>query len=204
MAGHESGYLTVAAAGIAVYLCLWAMATNVISNGDAPPLPYIPLLSPLDVCEGLAILAMIAWLARLSSFKIASPLLEHRQVVFSIVALIAFFWLNTMLLRAVHHWAQIPYELEPMLGSTLTQASLSLFWTVLALAAMMWSARQGHRLPWFCGAALMGVVVVKLFLIDLSHIGTVPRIVSFLGVGSLMLVLGYYSPLPPATKQTDS
>ncbi len=115
----------------------------------------------------------------------------------------AFFWLNTMLLRAVNHWAQIPYELGPMLSSTLTQASLSLFWTLLALAAMLWSARQGHRLPWFCGAVLMGVVIVKLFLIDLSHIGTVPRIVSFLGVGTLMLVLGYYSPLPPVTKETD-
>jgi uncharacterized membrane protein len=43
---------------------------------------------------------------------------------------------------------------------------------------------------------------VKLFLIDLSHIGTVPRIVSFLGVGTLMLVLGYYSPLPPV-KEAD-
>jgi uncharacterized membrane protein len=49
----------------------------------------------------------------------------------------------------------------------------------------------------------MSVVIAKLFLIDLSHIGTVPRIVSFLGVGTLMLVLGYYSPLPPATKETD-
>ena len=84
-----------------------------------------------------------------------------------------------------------------MMESTLTQSSLSIFWTVMALAAMLWSARHGHRLPWFCGAVLMGIVVVKLFAVDLSHIGTVPRIVSFLGVGTLMLVLGYFSPLPP-------
>jgi uncharacterized membrane protein len=203
-AGHESGYLTVAAAGITLYLCLWAMLTNVMSNGEAAPLPYVPLLNPLDVCEGLAIVAMVSWLVRLPAFKIASLRVEERRVVFYFFALIAFFWLNTMLLRAVNHWAQVPYEFEPMLASTLTQASLSLFWSVLALAAMMWSARRGHRLPWFCGATLMGIVVVKLFLFDLSHIGTVPRIVSFLGVGTLMLVLGYYSPLPPATKQTGT
>jgi uncharacterized membrane protein len=46
----------------------------------------------------------------------------------------------------------------------------------------------------------MAVVLVKLFLVDLARIGTVPRIVSFLGVGGLMLVIGYYSPLPPSTR----
>jgi uncharacterized membrane protein len=47
------------------------------------------------------------------------------------------------------------------------------------------------------GAGLMGVVVAKLFLIDLSGIGTVERIVSFIGVGLLMLLVGYLSPVPP-------
>jgi uncharacterized membrane protein len=48
------------------------------------------------------------------------------------------------------------------------------------------------------GAALLVVVVAKLFLIDLSGVGTIERIVSFVGVGLLMLILGYFSPLPPA------
>jgi len=34
----------------------------------------------------------------------------------------------------------------------------------------------------------------------LPRLGTVPRIVSFLGIGGLMLVIGYYSPLPPAAR----
>ena len=41
------------------------------------------------------------------------------------------------------------------------------------------------------------VVVAKLFLIDLSNIGGIERIVSFIGVGILMLVIGYVAPLPP-------
>ena len=49
---------------------------------------------------------------------------------------------------------------------------------------------------WITGAALMGVVVVKLFLVDLSNIGGIERIVSFIGVGVLMLVIGYVAPLP--------
>jgi uncharacterized membrane protein len=50
------------------------------------------------------------------------------------------------------------------------------------------------------GAALLAVVVAKLFFIDLSHVGALARIVSFLGVGVLMLVIGYLSPLPPAVQ----
>ena len=50
--------------------------------------------------------------------------------------------------------------------------------------------------------AELAVVIGKLLLIDLSHIGTVPRIVSFLGVGTLMLVVGYFSPLPPKQAAT--
>jgi uncharacterized membrane protein len=44
----------------------------------------------------------------------------------------------------------------------------------------------------------MGVVVVKLFLVDLASVGSVERIVSFIGVGGLMLIVGYFSPMPPA------
>jgi uncharacterized membrane protein len=36
--------------------------------------------------------------------------------------------------------------------------------------------------------------------VDLSRIGSVERIVSFLGVGLLMLIVGYLSPLPPSRK----
>jgi uncharacterized membrane protein len=47
------------------------------------------------------------------------------------------------------------------------------------------------------GAVLMGVVVAKLVFVDLSHLSGIERIVSFIGVGVLMLVIGYFSPVPP-------
>jgi len=43
----------------------------------------------------------------------------------------------------------------------------------------------------------MGVVVVKLFIVDLSRVTGIGRIVSFIAVGVLMLVIGYFSPVPP-------
>jgi uncharacterized membrane protein len=38
---------------------------------------------------------------------------------------------------------------------------------------------------------------VKLFLVDLGNTGTLARVVSFLGVGVLLLVVGYFAPVPP-------
>jgi uncharacterized membrane protein len=45
------------------------------------------------------------------------------------------------------------------------------------------------------------MVVLKLFIVDLSGTGTIARIVSFLVVGILMLIIGYFSPLPPKNEE---
>jgi uncharacterized membrane protein len=114
-----------------------------------------------------------------------------------LVAALAFLWLNGILLRSIHHWADVPYRFEPMMASVLVQAALSIFWTVLALALMVTATRLARRGVWMLGATLMGVVVVKLFVVDLSHVGGIERIVSFIGVGVLMLVVGWFAPVPP-------
>ena len=69
---------------------------------------------------------------------------------------------------------------------------------------MLAATRTRVRSVWLAGAGLLAVVIAKLFLIDLSHIGTIERIVSFVGVGLLMLVIGYFSPLPPAIVHEDA
>jgi uncharacterized membrane protein len=65
---------------------------------------------------------------------------------------------------------------------------------------MVVANRRGVREPWLAGAALLAAVVLKLFVVDLSGIGTLARIVSFLAVGGLMLLIGYLAPLPPRTE----
>jgi uncharacterized membrane protein len=89
-----------------------------------------------------------------------------------------------------------------MMRSVLLQASLSIFWAILALTAMIYATRTARRALWMLGAGLMGVVVAKLFIIDLSNVGGIARIVSFIAVGVLMLVIGYFSPVPP--RKTES
>jgi uncharacterized membrane protein len=62
---------------------------------------------------------------------------------------------------------------------------------------MAYATVKASRKPWFAGALLLAFVVLKLFIVDMKDSGTVEQIVSFITVGLLMLMIGYFSPLPP-------
>lgn len=199
---HRAAYLRLTSEGIALYLGCWSLATNVQVSSPSAPLPYVPLLNPLDITQALVLFLLIRlWLRLRSEDAPTRSTLDQRPVA-AALALLGFIWLNAVLLRTLHHWAGIPYQLKAMVDSTVVQSALSIFWAVLALTTMLIATRVRARVVWLSGAALLVVVVVKLFLVDLASIGTVERIVSFVGVGLLMLVLGYFSPLPPAAEET--
>ena len=64
---------------------------------------------------------------------------------------------------------------------------------------MVFGNRRASRTVWAGGAVLLGVVVVKLFTVELADRGGLYRIVSFIGVGLLLLVVGYFAPVPVAS-----
>ena len=82
-------------------------------------------------------------------------------------------------------------------------AAFTVFWTVLALLAMLAATRRGLRVLWLAGGGLLAVTVVKMFLVDLSFLAGVTRIVAFIGVGVLLLLIGYVSPMPPKAKEAS-
>jgi uncharacterized membrane protein len=106
--------------------------------------------------------------------------------------------------RTVHHWASVPYDADSLAASTTFQSALSIVWGVAGLTAMVLGARSRKRSVWLAGAALMTVVVAKLFLVDLGNTATLARVVSFLGVGLLLLVVGYFAPVPPRAEADAS
>jgi len=193
-------YLLQGAAPLAAFLWGWLIYANVASNGDPAPLPYMPVLSPLDLTQIGSVLVVGLWLYRIRQLQLVDAGTEAAALGFAVLGTAAFAAANGMLLRTLHHWAGVPFHLEAMVRSMLVQAALSIFWSVLALCAMFVATRLRLRSLWITGAALMGVVVIKLFLVDLSNIGGVERIVSFIGVGLLMLLIGYLSPVPPRTQ----
>lgn len=197
-ARNREAYLFLAGIGLALYLSVWSLVTNISSTGDSSPLPYVPLLNPLDLGQALVLLVLLRYWRFLRAVETPGSARIDRRVPLPALAALTFIWLNALLLRTLHHWFGVAFDLEDLMASTLVQTSLSLLWTVLALITMLMAARKRNRVVWLLGAALLAVVIAKLFLIDLSRIGSVERIVSFVGVGLLMLVVGYFSPLPPA------
>lgn len=197
VATHFAAYLIIGALPLALFLGAWFLFSNVVADGNPWPLPYVPLLNPLDLAQAGALLAIGIWLVEVRRRDLPPLAAIPVSVAWSLAAAAIFFWANAVLLRTLHHWAGVPLQMAPLLGSALVQAALSLFWTLLALAVMVFAARRAARALWLAGATLLAVVVGKLFLIDLSNVGTIARIVSFLGVGGLMLVIGYLAPAPP-------
>ncbi|MNE39718.1 hypothetical protein D3C80_1336840 [compost metagenome] len=108
-----------------------------------------------------------------------------------------FMFFTAMVMRTAHHWSGVPFELDLSLASMRVQAGLSIVWTLIALSLMIGGHLRQRREVWLIGAALIGVVVAKLFFVELSNRGGLARIVSFIGVGVLLLVVGYFAPLPP-------
>jgi uncharacterized membrane protein len=199
---HRNAYLLIATAGFGLYLSVWSVATNWLVASPSAPLPYFPLLNPLDVAQALVLFILVRFSLRLRSEKHPTLMNLDQRLPIAGLALLGFIWLNAVVLRTLHQWAGIPYELTAMLQSTLAQTAISIFWALLALTTMLTATRAGLRVLWMTGAALLVVVVAKLFLVDLSRVGTIERIVSFVGVGLLMLILGYFSPLPPAAQES--
>ena len=197
-ARNREAYLFVAGVGVALYLAAWSVLTNAVSAGDSAPLPYVPLLNPLDLGQALILLVLLRYWRFLRAVDTPDTARIDKRVPLPGLAALTFIWLNALLLRTLHQWFGVAFNFDALMASTLVQTCLSLFWTVLALTAMLIAARKRERIVWLVGASLLVVVIAKLFLIDLSRIGSVERIISFVGVGLLMLIVGYFSPLPPA------
>ena len=181
-------------------LMAWS-ALGIALSGDPRPLPYLPLLNPLDLVQAVVFLVVINWCVDVGRKTIVLPMEIAPIWLWGITAGGILLWLTAVVARCVHAFAQVPYDGEVMFRSDMFHAAVSVLWGLLALGCMVASNRLQRRMIWFSGAGLLAIVVIKLFMVDLSGSGTISRIVSFLAVGMLMLVIGFFTPLPPSTSK---
>ncbi len=158
--------------------------------GDAAPLPYLPILSPVDGAA-LALLVALAATARTLTRSRWSPLL------WPLVSALGLWVLSGAVLRAVHQWGDVPWMPEALFASSTVQAALAVTWTFLALALAVDATRRQSRPLWFFGAGVLALVVAKLFLVDLAQAQALVLVGAFIAVGVLGLLIGYVAPLPP-------
>jgi len=187
-------------ASVAALALLAIAGLNLGGRGDAEPLPYLPLLGPIDLAVALLAIALLGWWRSVRAREPAWPRHPVGEAFVPVLGALAFLWLNALLARSVHQWTGVPFSVGALWRSAPFQVSLSITWTLVALVGMWLATRRGLRATWLTFAALLGVVVLKLFTVDLSQLGTGAKIVTFLVVGVLVLVVGWLSPVPPGSR----
>lgn len=187
----------------------WAIFTNFTYDGVIWGLPYFPLFNLYDVTLWLVVFyGLGVYLLRqpygMQSRNLLSAIPKNDMLLI-VLALIGLWIGSSMLVRTLHAFIGTPLWIGGLYdvtggawNSEQVQTGLTILWTLIALVATIIASRYGQRTLWFMGIGLLGVVVLKLVLVDLSQTEAIWRVISFLGAGSLILVIGYLAPLPPA------
>ncbi|EKT62167.1 DUF2339 domain-containing protein [Providencia burhodogranariea] len=164
---------------------------------------YIPLINPLDEA-GLFSIASLLLIRRGIVQKVKKvtqlDLFIFRGLDFSVIALSAL-WFNGIILRALSDLANINWEFGSLFDSRLVQTVLSISWSLVALGFMVFASIKQNRVSWILGAGIFICVIAKLFLVDIYGQDGLSRAISFIVVAVLILVVGYFSPLPPQNSQ---
>lgn len=171
---------------------LWLLHLNLIDQTFIGY--YLPVFNPVDVMS-LLCLAGLLWMIYQHNFNTQNQMVEWTLKVTGILT--ALIVLSSVVVRALHVYLATPLWGFLIWSNGVVQLSLTLLWVILAFILMTYSSRQHIRQIWFVGAALLGIVVIKLVSLDLSQSGTLTRVVSFIGAGGVMLVIAYLAPLPP-------
>jgi len=195
---HARAYWWRAAGVLAVLVWGGAVGAAWFAEGISDPLPYLPMLNPIDLSVGLAALTLVLWQRMLAAAKdrpsAAETLIGPPGM--ALLAALGFVAINGIWVRTAHHFMGVPWDYTTLTHPTVL-TGFSILWTLLAMALMLVAKRRGLRLPWLTGAALLAVVVCKLLFVDMGRAEGFARIVAFIAVGVLMLLIGYFVPLPP-------
>jgi uncharacterized membrane protein len=205
IAGNRLAYGAVAALPLSLWLGLAACLISLHNPGDSAPLPFLPIINPLDLAM-LALMSVLGlWVLQLPSLGEGPAWGLLGRLGGWLVGILAFALANAGIARAIHQFSGVPFVWSDLFNSATLQTTLALFWGVLALLLMALAHHRGQQTGgwqgvWTFGAAILGLTVLKLFLVDLANSGTVARIISFISVGLLIIVIAYFWPLPPRTR----
>ncbi|MDE4081596.1 MULTISPECIES: DUF2339 domain-containing protein [Enterobacter cloacae complex] len=188
-------YACVAPIPVVVALLVLLVVTN-FQDGVVYGQAWLPLVNPLEEGAAFALLGLVVFYRAVDRY---CPALLAQSRPWPAVMLMAFgfWWLNGALLRALAWYGEVAWNMASLWDSRLIQTTFALFWMLCALVVMIRATRRAARQEWLCGAALLGMVMLKLMLVDSAGGGGLSRAVAFIGVAILVLIVGYFSPLPP-------
>lgn len=201
LSSNRDLYLGLGRPGLVFMLLLLVMLLNLFSSGDDKLLGYVPLLNPGELFQWAALLVVFQW-ARREGAPLRFTAADVVRGAQYLIALLAFLSWNGMLARSMHRFAGVPWDAYALWEFGPLQVGFAVSWAVIGLAVTGIASRTRVRALWVVGACLLAAVVVKLFLLDLDKLAAVPKIITFLAVGFLLVLVGYFSPVPPKEEQS--
>ena len=177
-----------------VLMGAWLICSQLF-NQQAFQYYWLPLFNPFDLIS-LAMLASFLWML-LQQIRAGQD-----RGMMSVLMVLSLLWLSSyIVLRALHIYLQTPFNSLELWSNATVQLSLTILWVLLAWATM-WTATLKRLKPmWILGGSILVIVSLKLVLFDLSHTGTLTRVISFLLAGGVMLLIAYIAPMPEGEKR---
>ncbi|MFO1162656.1 MAG: DUF2339 domain-containing protein [Reyranellaceae bacterium] len=91
----------------------------------------------------------------------------------------------------VRHLFDPDFERSGLEAEGLELYTYSVVWLLFGVAVLAWGFRSGAAMLRHAGMALVCIVVLKVFLIDMAGLKGLLRVFSFLGLGAALIGLGY-------------
>ncbi|PNW18547.1 DUF2339 domain-containing protein [Acinetobacter sp. AKBS16] len=173
---------------------IWLLVVSVDVH-SAEYLYFVPLINLTDFFS-ILVFAGLLFIIYQHAFDQDKSLEWTFKITTILVGLLVF---SSVVVRGLHHYWATPLWSASIWTNGVVQLSLTLLWVILAFVLTTYSSRKMIRQLWFVGAALLGIVVLKLILLDLSQSATLTRVISFIGAGGVMLIIAYLAPLPPSS-----
>lgn len=174
------------------------------NDGTESGIKFIPLLNLMDLMGVIGIWVGYKFISVIKQSPKYQLLLKNNLPIFNyIIPAMIFWWANGILLRGLVFATDIDWSSYAIINSKVIQTVLAIIWAITALVTMVMATRRKSRSQWFIGGVLLAVVIAKLFLIDTSLSSGLLRALAFIGVAILILLIGYFSPLPPK-KQSNN
>jgi uncharacterized membrane protein len=148
------------------------------------PLAYTPQSGPHFANERFATFAILAasfFAAHYAHARNAAGVFEYEK----------FLYVATEPLAHLAALYAVSCELYDVTNGN--ELSLTLFWVAYAAALFAWGAWRHSAFTRWEGFALLSFALIKAFVVDLSEVNPGVRIVSFLALGSVLLVISYVS-----------
>ncbi len=177
-----------------VLMAAWLLCSQLLSQ-QAFQYYLLPVLNPFDLVS-IAMLVSFIWM-----------LLQQVQAgrdkgMMAVLMVLSLLWLcSYILLRALHRYFGTPLNSLEVWSNATVQLSLTILWVLLAFATMWIATLKSLKPMWILGGSILVMVTLKLVLFDLSHIGTLTRVLSFLLAGGVMLLIAYVAPMPDGEKR---